>query len=126
MLEEDLALLKSYCFVSIHISGTSFEMHRLIQFAAKLWMDAQGEMPQWRRQFLQILREEFPYADDAQPSLWTRCELLYPHAVVASLDEPDSQCSQYPPPPSWHPRPIRGAKIGPITEDLLGDFGEGM
>ena len=36
--EEVLDLLRSYLFVTTNLSGDVFEMHRLVQFATRIWL----------------------------------------------------------------------------------------
>ncbi len=83
--EEDLATLRSYCLITTDIEGNTFEMHRLVQFATRRWLEVYKHLDWWRQKFLIALSAEYPTGDFEQ---WSRCEVLFPHAEVAAMDEP--------------------------------------
>lgn len=86
--EEDLATLRGYCLIASDMEGRTFEMHRLVQFAMKRWLEAFGQLDVWRRNFLRTLFTKCPKPRLEQWSTW---EVLLPHAEAAELDEPEDE-----------------------------------
>jgi hypothetical protein len=41
--EDDIDMLRDYLFVSVAPGGVIFEMHRLVQLAARKWVESQGQ-----------------------------------------------------------------------------------
>ena len=86
--DEDLATLSSYCLITTDIEGNTFEMHRLVQFATRRWLEVYNELDSWRQKFLIALSAEYPTGDFEQ---WSKCEVLFPHAEAAAMNEPGDE-----------------------------------
>ena len=78
-LETDINTLRDYSFISITPEGSTFEMHRLVQLAAQMWLRQTGRYRSWELRSLQLLNNAFPYLRYEQ---WKECYVLYPHAAL--------------------------------------------
>ena len=77
---EDVYTLCSYYLIGTNIDGTEFEMHRLVQFSTKTWLEIRGELEKWKERFIKVMDEEFPVG---RYENWTICRKLFPHAEIA-------------------------------------------
>lgn len=75
--EVDLDTLRSYNLVGVGVKDNTFEMHRLVQFSTKKWLELQGELQRWQERYIDSLCEAFPTGDYEN---WAKCEDLFPHA----------------------------------------------
>ena len=48
--DEDLIVLQGYSFIALTTDTRTFEMHGLVQLATRKWLEAQGQVEQWKRQ----------------------------------------------------------------------------
>ena len=78
--EEDIAMLRSYSFISITTDVATFEMHRLVQLATHRWLKSHGRLERWGLQFIRNLDDAFPAG---RYENWAMCEPLFPHAMAA-------------------------------------------
>ena len=83
--EDDLDLLRSYLLVTVNETGSSFEMHRLVQLATRACLQSSGGEDKWRRKFLCTLSKEFPTGEFNN---WAQCRLLLPHVEPLVDTEP--------------------------------------
>ncbi|KAK5553028.1 hypothetical protein LTR46_009104 [Exophiala xenobiotica] len=76
--EDDITTLKDYSLIGV---GTSeqFEMHRLVQFSMKTWLEIRGKLEWWQGQYVDILDEAFPSGDY---ETWSVCQALFPHVQM--------------------------------------------
>ncbi|KAF1937442.1 hypothetical protein EJ02DRAFT_302154, partial [Clathrospora elynae] len=88
--EDDVLALQNFCFISVDTSGTSFEMHALVQLATRKWLEANGKFEQWNQRFISNLCAEYPTGDYEN---WTTCEVLFAHAKSATGRQPKSGSS---------------------------------
>ena len=47
--EEDLHELINFSLVAMDVEGHQFEMHRLVQFSTKTWLELRGELEDWKK-----------------------------------------------------------------------------
>ncbi|KAJ5777479.1 P-loop containing nucleoside triphosphate hydrolase protein [Penicillium odoratum] len=87
---DDIDILRDYAFISISKDPTIFEMHRLVQLSMRRWLEIQGEDEKLRDTFIESLHREFPYEDY---ELLAKCQSLFPHVRLASLQRPKSDKS---------------------------------
>lgn len=83
--EDDISTLTSYSLVTMNAEGNAFEMHRLVQFSTKKWLELNDELEKWKEKYIKIMGKAFP------PGLyenWTTCQQLFPHAEMVSLYRP--------------------------------------
>jgi len=78
--DEDVYALCSYYLIGTNIDGTEFEMHRLVQFSTKTWLEIRGELEKWKERFIKVMDEKFPVG---RYENWTICRKLFPHAEIA-------------------------------------------
>jgi tetratricopeptide (TPR) repeat protein len=74
--EEDIYTLCSYSLVGSNVDGTELEMHRLVQFSTRTWLEMRGALENWREKLILIMDEEFPLG---RYENWAVCQSLYPH-----------------------------------------------
>ena len=87
--EEDLEMLRSYVLISFNVDPTVFEMHALVQFVTRQWLDVRGELEQWRSRFIERLFREFPQAADYEN--WQKFRVLLPHVKSAAAQCPTAK-----------------------------------
>ncbi|RMY37422.1 hypothetical protein D0866_03274 [Hortaea werneckii] len=89
---EDIVTLEEFLFISTTMSSTTcFEMHRLVQVAARAWLRSQKKYQEWVQKACQQLDEAFPPGEFEN---WGRCEELYPHVTsTLSLHLRDQELS---------------------------------
>ncbi|KAK3613285.1 hypothetical protein LTR22_028216, partial [Elasticomyces elasticus] len=91
--EEYIIILREYHFISVAPKGATFEMHRLVQLAAQIWLEASGEYQAWAQRSLRNLDKALP---NGSYKNWQKCRTLYPHANLAldlKLDDRDGSLS---------------------------------
>ena len=82
--EQDIHTLISHSLVGFTTEGTHFEMHRLVQFSTKKWLETHNELERWKQCFIKLINESYPCTAQL-PSFkdWAICQTLLPHAQVA-------------------------------------------
>jgi tetratricopeptide (TPR) repeat protein len=112
-LEDDVVALRDFCFISCEKSGTSFEMHALVQLAMRKWLEANSKLERWKQQFINNLCVAFPTGEYEN---WAACQALFAHARSAAGQPPEDQLSLV----KWASLLYRAAwyatKIGNITD----------
>jgi tetratricopeptide (TPR) repeat protein len=88
--EEDIVALRNFCFISDDISGTSFEMHALVQLATRVWLQTNSKLEQWKQQFVSNVYAAFPTGDYEN---WAECRALFAHARSAVEQPPEDELS---------------------------------
>jgi tetratricopeptide (TPR) repeat protein len=76
--EDDILTLENFHFISTTLSNTAFEMHRLVQLAARVWLRSHQLYQEWVRKGMERLDEALP---DGEHENWGRCGELYPHVT---------------------------------------------
>ncbi|RAQ98612.1 TPR-like protein [Stemphylium lycopersici] len=88
--EGDIVALRNFCFVSVDTSGTSFEMHALVQLATRQWLQGNSKLERWKQQFVSNLCAAFPTGEYQN---WAECRALYAHAKAAEGQKPEGDSS---------------------------------
>ena len=83
--EEDIEVLRSFSLVALGIKNDAFEMHRLVQFATRKWLEQRHELERWKEKYIAIMEDAFPPGTYAN---WNRCQILFPHAELALEYQP--------------------------------------
>jgi tetratricopeptide (TPR) repeat protein len=80
--EEDIATLRAYHLINTGVSENLFDMHRLVQFSTRKWLELHAQLERWQTRYVNILCEAFPTGDYVD---WRICRALFPHveAMVA-------------------------------------------
>lgn len=58
--EDDLNILMSFSLVTVDVSGNQFEMHRLVQFSTKRWLELNKELEEWKEKYVRLMNESYP------------------------------------------------------------------
>ncbi len=80
--EDDISTLTSYSLVTMNVEGSEFEMHRLVQFSTKKWLEHYDELENWKENYIRIMHKAFPVGKYEN---WTTCRKLFPHAEMVLL-----------------------------------------
>jgi tetratricopeptide (TPR) repeat protein len=86
--EDDIAILTSYSLVTINTEGNEFEMHRLVQFSTKKWLELYDELEHWKERYIKIICQAFPVG---RYENWATCQQLFPHAEMVLLYCPTNE-----------------------------------
>jgi hypothetical protein len=68
--EDDLNMLINYSLVSIDVSRSKFEMHRLVQFSTQNWLRNEDMLVHWADKAIMPLKEAFPDHNHQNQSIW--------------------------------------------------------
>ena len=83
--EDDVLMLENFYFISTMLSGTGFQMHRVIQLAARVWLRSKDLYQDWACKRIERLDQTLPNGEHVN---WERCRELYPHVTsTVQLDE---------------------------------------
>ncbi|KAF9730017.1 TPR domain protein (kinesin light chain) [Paraphaeosphaeria minitans] len=83
--EDDVLALRDYSFITVTRDASTFEMHSLVQLATRTWLENEGQLEKWRKQFISNLCAELPTAEHKN---WEKCQALFPHARAAFAQRP--------------------------------------
>ncbi|PVH68041.1 hypothetical protein DL98DRAFT_634240 [Cadophora sp. DSE1049] len=86
--EDDISTLTSYSLVTMNVEGNEFEMHRLVQFSTKKWLEHHDELESWKENYINIMGKAFPIGRHEN---WTICGKLFPHAEMVLLYWPTNE-----------------------------------
>ena len=78
--EDDVNILMSFALVVADVNGSQFEMHRLVQFSTKTWLELYDELERWKERYATLMDENYPVG---RYENWTVCQALFPHAQAA-------------------------------------------
>ena len=73
-------MLWSYSLITMSTRSDVFEMHRLVQFATRRWLEQNNKLDEWKEKYIAIMAETFPVG---RYKNWERCQALFPHAELA-------------------------------------------
>ncbi|KAF2678563.1 hypothetical protein K458DRAFT_348288 [Lentithecium fluviatile CBS 122367] len=85
--EDDLNTLTSFSLVATNVDGDQFEMHRLVQFSTRKWLELQGELEGWREKYVRLMDDSYPVG---RYENWKVCQVLFPHAQATVSCRPTS------------------------------------
>ena len=83
--EEDVLALRDYSFITVTKDAETFDMHSLVQLATRTWLESEGQLDKWRKQFISNLCAELPTGEHEN---WDKCQALFPHARSALVQRP--------------------------------------
>lgn len=78
--EEDIALLRDYCLISMRECGAQFEMHRLVQLATKKWLANSERQEEFKQLFIHRISVATPLPE---PSEELKFRDLFSHLQIA-------------------------------------------
>lgn len=73
-----IGTLWSYSFITTRSDGKTYDMHRLVRVAAKVWIQQKGLVEETQRKALEHLSEVFPWNDWDNREVW---RAYIPHAA---------------------------------------------
>jgi tetratricopeptide (TPR) repeat protein len=83
--EDDVLTLRDYSFIMVTRDASTFEMHSLVQLAMRTWLENEGKLDKWRKQFISNLCAELPTGEHENRE---KCQALSPHAQAALAQRP--------------------------------------
>jgi tetratricopeptide (TPR) repeat protein len=83
--EDDLNTLTSYSLVGTDVNGHQFEMHRLVQYSTRKWLDLHGELEGWKETYIKLINNNYPVGQYENRTL---CQTLFPHAQATVAYRP--------------------------------------
>jgi hypothetical protein len=86
--EDDVLVLRDYSFITVTKDASTFEMHSLVQLATRTWLESEGQLEKWRKQFITNLCAELPTGEHEN---WEKCQALFPHAQAALAQRPEDR-----------------------------------
>ena len=86
--DEDWRVLTNFALIRTNIGGCHFNMHRLVQYTTKRWLDINGELKAWMQRYVSIIRDCFPKPEHDN---WQVCQYLFPHAQQAASYRPEDR-----------------------------------
>lgn len=87
--EDEVAPLISLSLISPELGGSSFDMHRLLQFAQREWLEAHGETEKYRNAAMKLVLKALPEAAK-QFENWMLCKKIIPHAEAVLQHLPET------------------------------------
>ncbi|KAE8373282.1 hypothetical protein BDV26DRAFT_297061 [Aspergillus bertholletiae] len=76
-----IGTLQAFSLISADRQKVTFNMHRLVQIATRMWLEMHGESAKWRQEALIRLDATVPRGDYEN---WEVCQTAYPHADVVT------------------------------------------
>ena len=83
--EDDLNTLTSFSLVATDVDGHQLEMHRLVQYSTRKWLELQGELETWRQRYVRLMDDSYPVG---RYENWKVCQTLFPHAQATIACRP--------------------------------------
>ncbi|KAI9764195.1 MAG: hypothetical protein M1839_005973, partial [Geoglossum umbratile] len=84
-LEEDIHTLTNYSLIEMNEDGSEFEMHRLVQFSMKKWLELYDELDRWKGMYVTLMNGSYPVGRHEN---WMVCQALFPHAQAVIACRP--------------------------------------
>jgi tetratricopeptide (TPR) repeat protein len=74
---EALGTLKAFGFIKEHVSGASYDIHRLVHTAMQNWLKLKDEWRNWNQKTLKQITNTFPWPQHENRAVWM---MYLPHA----------------------------------------------
>jgi tetratricopeptide (TPR) repeat protein len=87
-IEDDISALTNFSLVEVSADGSEFEMHRLVQFSTKKWLELSNELEGWKATYAMLMNESYPVGRHEN---WPVCQRLFPHAEVVLNNQPENE-----------------------------------
>jgi tetratricopeptide (TPR) repeat protein len=78
--EDDIHMLLSYSLIEMTTDESQFEMHGLVQFSTKKWLEHNQELEPWKVTYVSLMDSNYPVGHFKN---WPVCRALFPHAQAA-------------------------------------------
>ena len=86
--DDDVSILMSFSLIGIDKEGSQFEMHRLVQFSTRKWLELHGELESWKETYVRLMDDNYPLGKFEN---WKTCQALFPHAQAALKSRPNDE-----------------------------------
>ncbi|KAI4959802.1 hypothetical protein J4E86_003527 [Alternaria arbusti] len=86
--DEDWKVLTNFALIKTNLDGCHFNMHRLVQYTTRRWLDLNRQLRAWTQRYITIIRDRFPNPEHEN---WKICQYLFPHAQQAARYRPDNK-----------------------------------
>ncbi|KAL8290752.1 hypothetical protein RB597_008822 [Gaeumannomyces tritici] len=87
--EADVAMLRSFCLLSMTENNTALEMHALVQLATRMWLkQSGGQKDKSHKRFIKRLAAAFPNGYARNWEAWEQCRQLFAHVKAAEYHGP--------------------------------------
>jgi tetratricopeptide (TPR) repeat protein len=86
--EDHISTLRSYSLIGVNLEDGMFEIHRLVQFSTRKWLEMKNEDEKWKEMFISKMSKALPgrmYYEN-----WGTFRLLAPHAELALAYRPQN------------------------------------
>lgn len=90
-LDGDMNVLTDFSLVEVSADRSEFEMHRLVQFSTKKWLELNTELEEWKKAYVLLMDEKYPVGRHEN---WPVCQKLFPHAEVVLNSQPEDEEAQ--------------------------------
>jgi tetratricopeptide (TPR) repeat protein len=85
--DDDIHTLISFSLVEVGVYEQEFEMHRLVQFSTKKWLELSNKLEQWKQTYVMLMDESYPVGRHKN---WPACQALFPHAAAVLDSRPEN------------------------------------
>jgi hypothetical protein len=83
--DTDIQTLIDFSLVKMGANKRDYEMHRLVQFSTKKWLELKNEMERWKKAYAILMNENYPHTKYRN---WLRRQALFPHAEAVLDSQP--------------------------------------
>ncbi|KAJ4354755.1 hypothetical protein N0V95_003528 [Ascochyta clinopodiicola] len=84
--EDDIHTLSSFSLIKTSADGCEFEMHPLVQFSTKKWLELHNELEVWKGAYATLMDASYPVGEHEK---WSVCRALFPHAQAMFHNQPE-------------------------------------
>ncbi|KAF2193440.1 TPR-like protein [Zopfia rhizophila CBS 207.26] len=85
--DDDIHTLTSFSLVKMSADGREFEMHQLVQFSMKKWLELNQELELWQATYATLMDDSYPVGLHEN---WPVCQALFPHAQTVANNQPNN------------------------------------
>jgi tetratricopeptide (TPR) repeat protein len=85
-IEDDIYALTNYSLIKMSADGKQFQMHRLVQFSMKRWLELYDELGFWKETYVTLMDDNYSVGRHEN---WATCQKLFPHVQAAIECQPD-------------------------------------
>ena len=89
--EDDIYTLTTYSLIGVSADGSEFELHRLVQFSTRAWLELNRTLEQWKGIYAMLLDDRYP---EGEYENWKVCQSLFPHVQAAERNQPEDEEAQ--------------------------------
>ncbi|KAF2133626.1 TPR-like protein [Dothidotthia symphoricarpi CBS 119687] len=83
--DADWRTITNFSLIKTNADGQHFNMHGLVQYTTRRWLEMNHELEVWKRRYVAIMSDFFPQPEHDN---WKICQYLFPHAQQAAQYRP--------------------------------------